>query len=79
MIQKSMDCFRVQLLLPDDNWSTQYTTAKNSQYSNTSTSWTILNLDLTVENYGNELVYDQKETTHADMCFNNITITHSVY
>ena len=76
---KSMGRFRIQLLLEDNTWSTQYTFPKKSQYSNTSTEWTLLILDFTVENYGIKLVYDQIDTAHADMCFSNITITHSVY
>ena len=76
---KSMGRFRIQLLLKDNTWSTQYTIAKNTQYSNSSTEWTLLNLDFTVENYGIKLIYDQIDTAHADMCFSNITITHSVY
>ena len=74
-----MGRFRIQLLLEDNTWSTQYTIAEITQYSDTSTDWTLLNLDFTVENYGNKLVYDQIDTPHADMCFSNITITHSVY
>ena len=77
--KKSMGRFRIQLLLGDNTWSTQYTIAKSSQYNNTSTEWKLLNLDFTVENYGIRLVYDQIDTPHADMCFSNITITHSVY
>ena len=77
--KKSMGRFRIQLLLEDNTWSTQYTIAKNSQYNNTSTEWKLLNLDFTVENFGVRLVYDQIDTPHADMCFSNITITHSVY
>ena len=76
---KNMGRFRIQLLLEDNTWSTQYTIAKNSHYNNTSTEWKLLNLDFTVENYGIRLVYDQIDTPHADMCFSNITITHSVY
>ena len=76
---KAMGGFRIQLLLEDNTWSTQYTIAKNTQYSDTSTDWTLLNLDFTLENYGFKLVYDQIDTPHADMCFANITITHSVY
>ena len=76
---KSMGRFGIQLLLKDNTWSTQYTIAKNTQYSNTSTEWTLLNLDFTVENYGIKLIYDQIESPHADMCFSNIMITHSVY
>ena len=44
---KSMGRFRIQLLLEDNTWSTQYTIAKNTQYSDTSTDWTLLNLDFT--------------------------------
>ena len=76
---KNMARFRIQLLLSDNTWSTQYTIAKNSQYSDNSTDWTLLNLDFTVENYGIELIYDQIDTAHSDMCFSNITITYSVY
>ena len=73
-----MGRFRIQLLLEDNTWSTQYIIAKNTQYSVNSTDWSLLNLDFTVEKYGNELIYDQIDTPHADMCFSNITITHSV-
>ena len=48
-ILRAMERFRVQLLLEDNFWSTQYTIAKNSQYSETSTKWSFLNLDYTVE------------------------------
>ena len=74
-----MGRFRIQLLLEDNTWSTQYTIAKNTQYSNTSTIWTSLKLDFTVEIYGNKLIYDLIDTAHADMCFSTKTITHSVY
>ena len=75
----SMGRLRIALLLEDDIWDTQYTIAKNTQYSASSTEWTLLNLDFTVENYGIRLIYDQIDTAHADMGFSNITITHSVY
>ena len=71
--------FRIQILLEDNTWSTQYTNVKSTQYNSTSTEWTLLNLDFAVENYGIKLIYDQIDTAHADMCFSNITITHSVY
>ena len=76
---KSMGRFRIQLLLEDNTWSTQYTIAKNTQYSDNSTDWPLLNLDFTVENYGIKLILDEIDTPHSDMCFSNITITHSVY
>ena len=75
---KAMGRFRFQLLFEDDTWITQYTIAKNIQYNTTSTEWTLLNLDFTVANYGIKLLYDQIDATHADMCFSNITKTHSV-
>ena len=74
-----MGRFRIQFLLEDNTWSTQYTIAKNTQYSFTSTEWTLLKKDFTVEKYGIKIIYDRIDTTHADMCFSNITITHSVY
>ena len=74
-----MGRFRIQLLLEDNTWSTKYTIAKNTQDSDNSTDWTLLNLDFTVEIYGNKLIYDQIEKPHADMCFSNITIRHSVF
>ena len=76
---KNMGRFRIQLLLDDNIWTTQYTIEKNSQFSDTSTDWKLLNLDFTKENYGIKLIYDRIYTAHADMCFSNITITHSVY
>ena len=76
---KSMGRFRIQLLLDDNTWSTRYNISKNDRYSATSTEWTLVNLNFTVENYGIKLIYDQIDTAHADMCLSNITITHSVY
>ena len=77
--KKSMSRFRIQLLLEDNTWSTRYNIPKNDRYSDSSTQWTLINLNFTVENYGIRLIYDQIDTPHADMCFSNITITHSVY
>ena len=76
---KSMGRFRIELLLEDNTWSTRYNIPKNGQYSISSTEWTLVNLNFTIENYGIRLVYDQIDTSHADMCFSNNTITHSVY
>ena len=76
---KSMGRFRIQLLLEDNTWSTRYNIPKNDRYSDSSTDWTLLSLNFTVENYGINLIYDEVEKPHADMCFSNITITHSVY
>ena len=75
---KSMGRFRIQILLEDNIWSTRYNIPKNDRYSDTSTQWMKLSLNSTEENYGIRFNYDQIDTPHADMCFSNITITHSV-
>ena len=76
---KSMARFRIQLLLKDNTWSTKYNTPKNDQYSDTSTDWTLVSLNFTVENIGVKLIYDQIDTPHAGICYSNFTITHSLY
>ena len=76
--KKSMGRFRIQLLLEDNTWSTRYNIPKNDRYSDSSTDWSKLSLNFTVENYGIRLIYDEIDTAHADMCFSNITITHSI-
>ena len=74
-----MGRFRIHLLLEDNTWSTQYTLPEGEQYSDTSTDWTSLYSNFTLENYGIRLIHDQIDTAHADMCFSKITITHSAY
>ena len=76
---KNMGRFRIQLLLDDNTWDTQYTIAKNTQYNDSPTEWSLLNLNFTIENYGIKLILDQIDTAHSDMGFSNITITQSVY
>ena len=44
---KSMLSIRIQLLLQDNTWSTQYPIAKTNQNSDISTDWTSLNLNFT--------------------------------
>ena len=39
--------FRIQFLLEDNTWSTRYKIPKNDRYSDTSTEWTLLNLNFT--------------------------------
>ena len=77
--KKSMGRLRIQLLLEDNTWITQHTIPINSQYSNSPIDWTLLNSDFTVENYDINIIYDQIDRPHTDMCPSNITITHSVY
>ena len=74
-----MGLFIIQLLLEDNTWSTRYNIPKNDRYSDSSTQWKKLSSNFTIENYGIRLIYDDIDTPHADMCFSNIMITHSVY
>ena len=74
-----MGRLRIQLLIEDNIWSIQYTMAKNNQYSDSSTDWTLINLKFTREKYSIRLVYDQIDIAQANLCFNNVTITHFVY
>ena len=76
---KSMGRIRIQLLLDNNTWSTRYNIPKNGRYGDTSTDWTLFSLNFTEDNYGSKLIYDEIDTAHSDMCFSNITITHSVY
>ena len=76
---KAMGCFRIQLLLEDNKWSTRHNIPKNGQKSDTTKDWTLVSLNFTVENYGIKSIYDQIDTAHADMSFRKITKTHSVY
>ena len=77
--KKSMGRFRIPLILEDNTWSTRNIIPKNDRYRDTSTQWTKLSVNFTVENYGIKLNYDQIDKPHADMCFSVIIITHSVY
>ena len=77
--KKLLGRFRIQLLLEDNTWSTRYNIPKNDRYSDTSTQWTKLSLNYTEKIYGIKLFYDEIGTAHCDMCFTNITITHSMF
>ena len=74
-----MGQFRIQFLLVDNTRITRYNINKIDQNSDTSTDWNLVSLNSTEKNYGNKLVYDEIDTTYADMCFSNFIITYSVY
>ena len=73
-----MGRFRIQIL-KNNSWETIYTIEKNTELSELSTDWILLNFDITDDNYGIKLIYDEIESAHADMCFSNIMITHSIF
>ena len=76
--KNSMGRFRIQLLLEDDTWCTRYKIPKKHRCNTLSTDWTSISLNFTIQNYGIKLIYDQIVTPNADICFSNLTITHSV-
>ena len=76
---RAMGRFRIQIITKDNIWLTIFVIAKNDQFNTLSRDWIILNLNITDENYGDKFIYDQIDSAHADMCFSNITITHSPY
>ena len=78
-ILRSMERFRIQLLLKDNTWSTRYNILKSGRYGKSSTDWTLVSLIVSVENHGIKLIYDQIYTPHADMCISNFAVTLSVY
>ena len=47
---KSMGCFRIQLLLEDNSWSTRYIIPKHDRYSDSPTQWTKRSLIFTEKN-----------------------------
>ena len=73
--KKPMGRFRIQLLLEDNTWSRRCNKPKNDRYSDSSTQWTLVNLNFTEEIYGIKLIYVQIDTPHAGMFFSNIKIT----
>ena len=73
-----MSRFRIQLLLKDNTLSSRYNIPKNDPCSDNSTDWTLVGLNFTGEIYGFKLVFDEIDTTHAHMCFSNITKTLTV-
>ena len=76
---RAMGCFRIQLLLEDNTCSIRYNIPKNDRYSDNSTDWMLVSLNFNIENYGIKLFYDEIHSAHSEMCFSNITITHSIF
>ena len=53
---KTMGLFRIRLLLEDNEWNIRYNIPKNDRYGDTSTGWTLVSLNFTVENFGIKLI-----------------------
>ena len=52
---KAMGRFGIQLLIANNTWSTRYKVPKNDRFINSSTQWTKISLNYTVENNGIKL------------------------
>ena len=50
-----------------------------TDYSNSSIDWTLVNKNFNVENYGIKLVYNEIDTTLADMSFNDLRRSRSIH
>ena len=51
-----MGRFRIQLLLEGKTWSARHNKPKNDRYSDSSTDWTLVSFNFTVEKYGIKLI-----------------------
>ena len=77
--KRNMSKFEIQLLR-NGSWQTEYLMDKDTNFSISSTDWTLFNMDIISQpNYGIKLVYSGINTAHADMCFSDINITHSIF
>ena len=77
--KKNMGKFEIQLLR-NGVWQTEYTMNKNTNFSTLSSDWTLFNMYIISQpNYGIKLVYSGINSAHSDMCFSDISITHSLF
>ena len=64
--------FRKQVLSEANTGSTRCKKLQKDRFSDSSTRWTFVSVNLTGEKYGIKHYYDQIYTPHGDMCFSNI-------
>ena len=77
--KRNMGKFEI-LLLRNGVWEIENTMKKNTNFSTLSTDWTLFNMNIISQpNYGIKLVYSGKNSDHADMCFSDINLTHSIF
>ena len=55
---KSIGRLKIQLLLGDKPWSTQFFIPKNYRYSKPLAQWTLVSLKFKLKNFGIKLIYD---------------------
>ena len=67
-------------LLRNGSWQREFTIEKDTNFNALSTDWTLLNLNIISQpNYGIKLVCSGINSAHADMCFCDIIITHTIF
>ena len=72
-----MGRFKLQLFLEENTCSTRYVIP--DRHSDSSTQWTLVYSNFNMENFGNNLIYDQTHKPHADLSHSILSITHSSY
>ena len=77
--KRSMGKLDIQLLR-NGSWQSEFIIEKDSNYSTSPSEWTLLNMNVISQpNYGIKLVYSGINNAHADICFSDINITHSIF
>ena len=77
--KRNMGKLEIQLLR-NGVWETEYTMSKDTKFSTLSTDWTLFNMNVISQpNYAIKLNYSSINSAHADMCFSDINITHSIF
>ena len=68
--------FRIHILLLNGQSFSKFTVTEKTNYSDNSIDWSFINIDFTESTYGIRLVYDQIDTSSADIRFSNFTLAH---
>ena len=67
-------------LLRNGVWETEYTMDNDTNFCKLSTDWNLFNMNiLSQPNNVIKLVYSGINSAHADICFSDINITHSIF
>ena len=73
-----MGRFRIHLLLNDDTWNTRYIIPKKDRYGDSSTQWTLVSLNFTVQKGGLKQNYDEIDSASA-ICVLAVLCLHILY
>ena len=77
--KRGMGKFEIQILR-NGSWQTDFTIEKDTNFYTSSIELILLNMNIISQpNYGIKLLYSSNNGAHADMCFSDINITHSIF